>query len=149
VYQVPDRAALMGTTLPAGRQSVRLGAGELPFFGGGFDPPQPGAYGTERLSRGPNSEVFFVLPEPDDLGIELSLAAAASAAELTLELNDRPLGRIAIEGEEPATRRIEAPAENTRKGLNRLVLRYDATVRLSRRNKEAAVRLYEVALTRY
>jgi hypothetical protein len=97
VYQVPDRAALMGTTLAPGKSSVRFGAGELPFFGEGFDPPQPGAYGTERLSRGPFSEIFFVLPEPDPLGIELSLAAAASPVALSLELNDRPLDRISIE----------------------------------------------------
>jgi hypothetical protein len=148
VYQVPDRAALMGTTLAPGKPSVRLGAGELPFFGEGFDPPKPGAYGTERLSRGRASEIFFVLPERGSLSIELSIAAAASAVELSVELNDQPLGRISIDGEEPGPKRLEAPGEITRKGLNRLVLRYDATERLSRRNREAAVRLYEVALTR-
>jgi hypothetical protein len=51
----------MGTTLPERRSSVELGAGELPYFGEGFDPPRQGAYGTERPSRGESSD-FFVLP---------------------------------------------------------------------------------------
>ena len=68
VHQVPERAVLMGTTLAEGASSVDIGAGELPYFGEGFDPPTPGAYGVERLSRGASSEIFFVLPEGAEPG---------------------------------------------------------------------------------
>ena len=152
VHQVPDRAVLMGTTLPEGRASVELGAGELPYFGEGFDPPRPGAYGTERPSRGESSEIFFVLPvasEPPDLEMELSLAAAASSVEVAVELNGRPAGVVSVEGMEPETKAMRVRAELLRGGLNRLVLRYGETVRLSRRHREAAVRFYRMRLTRY
>ncbi|MGH9389491.1 MAG: glycosyltransferase family 39 protein, partial [Vicinamibacteria bacterium] len=152
VHQVPERAVLMGTTLPSGRSSVELGAGELPYFGEGFDPPRPGAYGTERPSRGESSEIFFVLPvaaEPPGLEIELSLAAAASAVEVAVELNGHPAGVISVEGGEPETKAIKVRAALLREGLNRLVLRYGETVRLSRQNREAAVRFYRMRLTRY
>ena len=152
VHQVPERAVLMGTTLPERRSSVELGAGELPYFGEGFDPPRPGAYGTERPSRGESSEIFFVLPvasEPPDLEMELSLAAAASSVEVAVELNGRPAGVVSVEGLEPETKAMRVRAELLRGGLNRLVLRYGETVRLSRRHREAAVRFYRMRLTRY
>lgn len=152
VHQVPERAVLMGTTLPEDRSSVELGAGELPYFGEGFDPPRPGAYGTERPSRGESSEIFFVLPvatEPPELEMELSLAAAASSVEVAVELNGRPAWVVSVEGLEPETKAMRVRAELLRGGLNRLVLRYGETVRLSRRHREAAVRFYRMRLTRY
>jgi len=152
VHQVPERAVLMGATLPEGRSSVELGAGELPYFGEGFDPPRPSAYGTERTSRGESSEIFFVLAavtEPPDLEIELSLAAAASAVDVAVELNGRPAGVVSVEGLEPETKAMTVRAELLRGGLNRLVLRYGETVRLSRRHREAAVRFYRMRLTRH
>ncbi|HLE69562.1 MAG TPA: glycosyltransferase family 39 protein [Vicinamibacteria bacterium] len=152
VHQVPERAVLMGMTLPEGRSSVELGAGELPYFGEGFDPPRPSAYGTERTSRGESSEIFFVLAavtEPPDLEIELSLAAAASAVDVAVELNGRPAGVVSVEGLEPETKAMTVRAELLRGGLNRLVLRYGETVRLSRRHREAAVRFYRMRLTRH
>jgi hypothetical protein len=60
-----------------------------------------GAYGTERLSRGESSELFFVLPaggELSDLMIELSMAAAAGPVDAVVELNDRPAGVVLVEG---------------------------------------------------
>jgi hypothetical protein len=152
VHQVPERAVLMGTTLPAGTSSVEIGAGELPYFGEGFDPPRPGAFGTERLSRGDSSEIFFVLPagaEPGSLQIDLSLAAASSSAEVSLELNGRSAGVVSLEGPEPVRSRLRAGPELLRKGLNRLVLRYGETVRLTRRQRQTAVRFYGMRLTRY
>ncbi len=152
VHEVPERGVLMGTTLPAGTASVEIGAGELPFFGEGFDPPRPGAYGTERLSKGESSELFFVLPvgaEPSDLAIDLSMAAAAGAVETAVELNDRPAGLLFLEGPEPERKGVMVKAELLQEGLNRLVLRYGETVRLSRRYREAAVRFYGMRLTRY
>jgi len=152
VHQVPERAVLMGTSLPEGRSSVEIGAGELPYFGEGFDPPRPSAYGTERTSRGESSEIFFVLAaatEPSDLEIELSLAAAASAVDVAVELNGRPAGVVSVEGLEPETKAMTVRAELLREGLNRLVLRYGETVRLSRRHREAAVRFYRMRLTRH
>jgi hypothetical protein len=151
VHRVPERAALMGTTLGPGAASVEIGAGELPYFGGGFDPPQPGAYGTERLSRGDTSEIFFVLSEAgeiSDLEVELSLAAAAAAVEVGVEVNGLPAGTLTIEGLEPAGRSLTIRAELLENGLNRMVLRYRETVRLSRRHREAAVRFYRMRLTR-
>jgi len=135
-----------------GRASVEIGAGELPYFGEGFDPPRPGAYGTERLSRGESSELFFVLPvgaPPSDLAIELSMAAAAGAVDAAVELNDRPAGVVLVEGPTPEVLGVTVKAELLREGLNRLVLRYGETVRLSRRHREAAVRFYGMRLTRY
>jgi len=152
VHEVPERTVLMGTTLPAGKASVEIGAGELPYFGEGFDPPRAGAYGTERLSRGDSSELFFVLPravDPSDLEIELSLAAAASAVVVTIELNGRPAGVVSVEGVEPETKSMTVKAELLREGLNRVALRHRETVRLSRRHREAAVRFYRMRLTRY
>lgn len=152
VHQVPERAVLMGTSLPEGRSSVEIGAGELPYFGEGFDPPRPSAHGTERPSRGESSEIFFVLAaatEPSDLEIELSLAAAASAVDVAVELNGRPAGVVSVEGLEPETKAMTVRAELLRGGLNRLVLRYGETVRLSRRHREAAVRFYRMRLTRH
>jgi hypothetical protein len=152
VHRVPERAVLMGTTLPERISSVALGAGELPYFGEGFDPPRPGAFGTERMSRGETSEIFFVLPagtEPSDVEIELSLAAVAGAVEVAVDLNDRPAGIATVKGPEPETTSMTVPADLLRRGLNRLVLRYADTVRLSRRQREAAVRFYEMRLTRY
>jgi hypothetical protein len=142
----------MGTSLPEGRSSVEIGAGELRYFGEGFDPPRPSAYGTERPSRGESSEIFFVLAaatEPSDLEIELSLAAAASAVDVAVELNGRPAGVVSVEGLEPETKAMTVRAELLRGGLNRLVLRYGETVRLSRRHREAAVRFYRMRLTRH
>lgn len=152
VHQVPERAVLMGTTLPEGTSSVEIGAGEPSYFGEGFEPPRPGAYGTERLSRGERSELFFVLPvatEPSDLEIELSMAAAASAVEVAIELNGRPAGVVSVEGLQPESTSMTVRAELLREGLNRLALRYGETVRLSRRHREAAVRFYRMRLTRY
>ncbi len=142
----------MGTTLPLEVSAVVLGAGELPYFGEGFDPPRPGAFGTERLSRGEISEIFFVLPaetEPSNLEIALSMAAAMSAVEVEVILNERPAGVATVKGLEPETTAIAVPADLLRRGLNRLVLRYADTVRLSRRQQAAAVRFYEMRLTRY
>jgi hypothetical protein len=152
VHQVPERAALMGSTFPAGTTSVEIGAGELPYFGEGFDPPRPGAYGTQRLSRGDRSELFFVLPaarEPSDLEIEISMAAAGNALDVSVELNDRSAGVVSVEGEEPATKAVRVEAKLLRDGLNRMILRYGETVRLSRRHRDAAIRFYGMRLTRY
>jgi len=152
VHQVPERAVLMGITLPREETSVEIGAGELPYFGEGFDPPRPGAYGTERASRGGSSEIFFVLPAsstPFDLGIELSLAAAASGVEIEVELNGVSAGVWSVEGVEPETRAMRVRAEQLREGLNRLVLRYGETVRVSRRYREAAIVFHRMRLTRY
>jgi Dolichyl-phosphate-mannose-protein mannosyltransferase len=150
VHQVPERAVLMGTTLREGMSSVEIGAGEPSYFGEGFDPPTPGAHGTERLSRGASSEIFFVLPEAtrSDLGIELSLAAAAGPVEVDVEVNGRPTGAVSVRGAEPETTAVTAAAELTREGLNRVVLRYSETARISRRNREGAVRFYRMRLTR-
>jgi hypothetical protein len=152
VHQVPERAVLMGTTLPDGTPSVQIGAGELAHYGEGFAPPLPGAYGTERRSRGARSEIFFVLPEatePPGIEFELSMAAAASAVDVAVELNGVPAGMVLVEGPEPQSKAVRVSPELVRGGLNRLVLRYDETVRLSRRNREAAVRFYGIRLTRY
>lgn len=152
VHQVPDRTVLMGTTLPQGASSAEIGAGELPYFGEGFDPPRPGSYGTERPSRGDRSEIFFVLPsgeKPPSLRIELSMAAAAGLVEVVLELNGVSAGALAVEGPEPSRSALTAGPELLREGLNRLVLRYAETVRLNRREREAAVRFYGMRLTRY
>ncbi len=152
VHQVPERAVLMGATLPQASSTVEIGAGELPYFGEGFDPPDTGAYGIERLSRGASSEIFFVLPEaaePTDLDVELTLAAAAGPVEVSFELNDRPLAVMQALGEEPRRTTVTAKAGHLRKGLNRLVLRYGETMRISRRNREGAVRFYGMRLTRY
>ncbi len=152
VHQVGERDVLMGTTLPAGTLSVDVGAGEPPYFGEGFDPPRPGAYGTERLSRGDRSEIFFVLPAEtklSDLEIELWLAAAADAVEVEVELNGRPAGVLSVETSEPEAKAIRVEAEQLRERLNRLLLRYRETARVSRRNREAAVRFYRMRLTRY
>jgi hypothetical protein len=142
----------MGTTLPEGKVSVEIGAGELPYFGEGFDPPRPGAYGTERLSRGESSEIFFVLPagvEPSALQIEFSMAAAAGVVEVAIELNGRPAGAVAAEGSESGISTVVVGAELLREGLNRVVLRYGGTVRLDRRRSDTAVRFYRMRLTRY
>ncbi len=152
VHQVPERDVLMGATLEEGLSSIEVGAGELPYFGQGFDPPRPGPYGTERLSRGFSSEIFFVLPESAerfDLGIELTLAAAAGPIEVLIELNDRPAGMVRVGGAEPETTSFTATAGLSRPGLNRVVLRYGEIARISRRNREGAVRFYRMRLIRY
>jgi hypothetical protein len=152
VHQVPERAVLMGTTLPPGSVSIEIGAGELSYFGEGFDPPRPGAYGTERLSRGESSEIFFVLAaaaEPSDLEIELSMAAAGGVVDVAIELNGRSAGAVSVRGPEPGSSALIAGQELLREGLNRLVLRYGETVRISRRHREAAVRFYRMRLTPY
>jgi hypothetical protein len=151
VHQVPDRAVLMGPTLREGMTEAEIGAGEPAYFGEGFDAPGAGAYGTERLSRGASSEIFFVLPEPveSDLGIELLLAAAAVPVEVTIELNGRTAGLVKVEGAEPRTSSVRAKAELTVAGLNRVALHYSGTARITRRNREGAIRLYRMRLTRY
>jgi hypothetical protein len=151
VHQVPDRAVLMGPTLREGVSSAEIGAGEHPYFGDGFDPPSAGAYGTERLSRGSSSEIFFVLPEPleSDLGIELVVAAAAVPVGMSLELNGHPAGVVKVESAEPEAKAVTVKPELTVKGLNRVELRYSGTARISRRNREGAIRFYRMSLTRY
>jgi hypothetical protein len=44
---------------------------------------------------------------------------------------------------------VRMTAEMSREGLNRVVLRYSETARISRRNREGAVRFYRMRLTRY
>ncbi|MGH9336235.1 MAG: hypothetical protein ACRD21_21070, partial [Vicinamibacteria bacterium] len=154
VYQVPDRGSLMGTTLEEGKLSVEIGAGELPYFGEGFDPPTPGAFGTARLSRGKTSEIFFVLPsasEPVALALETTMAIAVEGTEVEvgLELNGGDAGTLQVAQIEPRSSRVAVPAELSRRGLNRLVLRYAATSRLDRRHRDTAVRFYRLRLTRY
>lgn len=148
VYQVPERSALMGTTLAANAPAVTIDAGELSYFGEGFSGPRPGAFGTERLSRGGASEIFFVLREPGALEIELTLAAAADPVEVALVLNGGLAGSVTLKRTEPETAAVEVRVALLREGLNRLELRYGETVRMSRREREAAIRFYRMRLSR-
>jgi Dolichyl-phosphate-mannose-protein mannosyltransferase len=153
LYQVPSRASLMGVTLPAGRGSVEVGAGELPYFGEGWDPPEPGAYGTTRRSRGPLSEIFVVLPgekEPGALSCAITLGAAVpeTTPVVDFELNGERVAEVTLSSEDGETLDVELPARLFRGGLNRIVLRYPATSRLDRRHRDSAVWLSRVVLRR-
>ena len=103
------------------------------------------------LSRGPSSEIFFVLPEAlqSDLEIELTLAAAAGPVDVTVEVNDLPAGALEVRQSEPEVKALRVKPEVSRMGLNRVTLRYSETARISRRNREAAVRFHRMRLTRY
>ncbi len=146
-YQVPGRESLMPRTFRRNRRAAVIGAGELPFFGSGWYPPTSGAFETSRLSQGDTSEIFFVLDEPTDLDAELMLGAAATEGVVTLTLNEQELGELAYEGERE-THSVTMAAESLKAGLNRLVLSYDATQRLSRRHQDTAIRLYRLELSR-
>jgi len=152
VYQVPERASLMPVSFGEDESQVWIRAGELPFFGEGWYPPRGGAFETHRLSKGVDSELFFVLREDvaaAGLDAELVLGAAIGDGPslVTPALNGRALKPFACAGERRAYS-VRLPREALRGGLNRLVLRYDHTRRLDRRHPDTAVRLYRVRLSR-
>ena len=152
-YQVPERASLMDVTLPEGRASATLGAGELPYFGEGWHPPAPGAYGTSRLSRGEVSEVFFVLPpdgSPSSLDGILTLGAARPGTTLDVHvaINGSDVSTLSLDGGEYAEHRIVLEAGGLRAGSNRLVLRPSEFERVDRRHPDTALRFFSLELRR-
>ncbi|HJS74818.1 MAG TPA: hypothetical protein VJ921_11065 [Vicinamibacteria bacterium] len=56
---------------------------------------------------------------------------------------------VKVEGAEPETKEVTAKSELAVKGLNRVALHYSGTARISRRNREGAIRFYRMRLTRY
>jgi hypothetical protein len=150
VYEVPPRESAMGVTLARGQASADIGAGELPHFGEGWYPPAPGAYGTERLTRGESAEIYFVLEEEETSGLRagIALAAAVEPVAVDLTLNGEALSRIEVRSAEPETVVLDVPAARLRKGLNRLELRLASTARLDRRHRDTAVRFYRFSLSR-
>jgi hypothetical protein len=152
-YQVPERSSLMDVTLPSERGKVTLGAGELPYFGEGWYPPAPGAYGTSRLSRGEASEIFFVLPAeipPTSLVGRLSLGGVrpGSRCEVGVAINGASVSALPIDGEERADHEIVLEGDDLKAGLNRLVLRVSKLERLDRRHPDTALRFFELELSR-
>jgi hypothetical protein len=152
-YQVPERASLMDLTLPEGRESATLGAGELPYFGEGWYPPAPGAYGTSRLSRGDISEVFFVLPpggSSSSLEALLTLGAAQPGTTLDVHvaINGSDVSTLFLDGGEYAEHRIVLEASGLRAGSNRLVLRPSEFERVDRRHPDTALRFFSLELLR-
>ncbi len=145
VYQVPERETLMPSTFPRNRKRASMGAGDLANFGEGWYPPTPGAFETSRLSRGDESEIFFILDEVSDLSAELIIGAAGAAGGLTLTLNGNDLGELSYKSERE-THRWSMPAQTLRPGLNQLVLKYEELTRLNRRHRDTAIRLYRLNL---
>lgn len=151
LYQVPEREVLMEVTLGRERTEAVLPAGALSYFGKGWYAPSPSAYGTVRLSRGEDSEIFFVLQPGErapDLDAELRASGVTAEVpmEIRWELNGRPVTTIQIHGEEPEEFRVSIPGSFLRAGLNRLVLRYKETLRLNRRHREAAIGFLSLSL---
>ncbi len=152
-YQVPERASLMDVTLPEGRASATLGAGELPYFGEGWHPPAPGAYGTSRLSRGVVSEIFFVLPpdgSPSSLDAILTLGAAQPGTTLDVHvaINGTDVSPLSLDGGEYAEHRFVLEAGGLRAGSNRLILRPSEFERVDRRHPDTALRFFSLELRR-
>jgi 4-amino-4-deoxy-L-arabinose transferase-like glycosyltransferase len=153
LYKVPERASLMGVTLPRTHPRVEMGAGEAPYFGNGWEPAEPWAFGTSRLSRGQASEIYFVLEDaPARLAASFRLSAALAHGEgpsrIEVWFNDRPAGSLEVVAEEPGDFKLVLPAASLSEGLNRLVLRYDRTYRRDRRHRETAIRFYGLRLER-
>jgi hypothetical protein len=154
LYEVPDREALMKVTLGGAQGEAILAAGELPFFGEGWLAPSPGAFGTSRLSDGTFSEIFFVLEKREERGLQsiiraASVAPAGRTLQVQGELNGHDLGSFDLQGEEPRDYRIVLWGEKLQEGLNRFVFRYgQQTVRLNRRQRQAALRFYQMRLIR-
>jgi hypothetical protein len=151
VFQVPARESLMEVTLARGQREAEIGAGELPFFGDGWEAPTPGAFGTERLSRGESSELFFVMPAGDggeSLQIDLYLSCAVCPAGIDFELNGSPIVRSELASDEPFPLRVVVAEGLTEGGLNRFRLRYQSPGRLDRRHRTAAVRFYQMRVSR-
>lgn len=151
VFQVGDRERLMPLThLDRSAVSVSLGAGELPYFGEGWYPPEPGAFATSRLSRGKSSEIFFRLgPEvPGDVVATFSAAQAVigDPFEIRVELGGETAGRLEIESDELREYPLELSARLFSPGLNRMVLSYPETVRLNRRHQDTGLRLFALEL---
>jgi hypothetical protein len=151
VFAVPPLESLLGVTLAADRPSADIGAGELPPFGEGWYPPSPGAYGTERLTRGESAEIYFVLAEaPGETGLraEIALAAAVESVAVTVELNGEALSTFEVSSAEPSSVIFKLPGVHLQKGLNRLDLRLATTARLNRRHRDTALRFYRISLSR-
>ena len=153
VYQVPERANLMDVTLPKGRASATLGAGELTYFGEGWHPAVPGAYGTSRLSRGDVSEIFFVLPPAgSSASLEGLLTLGTAQRDTTLDvhvaINGSDVSTLALDGKEYTNHSIVLEADVLRAGLNRLVLRPSELKRLDRRHPDTALRFFSLNLRR-
>lgn len=158
IYEVPARETLMPVTLSADARRAVLGAGELPFFGAGWSRAVPGAFGTSRLSSGDASEIFFVINTGDEnagewpRALTAHLRAGAAFSETTpvavsVELNGREVARFELQGgDRPREYVFELPAVTLRGGLNRLVLRYAATMRLDRRHPRTALRMFRLLL---
>ena len=144
LYQVPSREALMPVTLAAGAAAGEIVATETAPFGAGWDPEAGGV----RLSRGPVSEIFFNVEAPESVSLTLNVGAAVERVSLSVGLGDQIVGTIRIEGQAPQPSTITLPRGVIQSGLNRLVLRYDETFRVSRRLRDGAVRFYSMRLDR-
>lgn len=146
-YQVPERESLMPRTFRQGQSARSLRAGDLAFFGEGWYPPAPGAFETSRLSRGMESEIFFLLDEVSDVDAELVLGAAVESGRLAVKLNRYEISERVYESERESLG-FELPAETLESGLNRIVLQYDGVHRLDRRHPDTAIRFYRLNLRR-
>jgi hypothetical protein len=152
LYQVPDRASLMGVTLADGARAVELGAGELSYFGEGWEEPSPGAFETSRLSAGGRSQMYFVLESRPRRALTAELVAGAAVPGLSprveVRLNGAAIATLELDESERQTRSFALPAADLEPGLNRLELRYERTARLDRRHRETALRLFGLSLRR-
>ena len=153
VYRVPDRESLMEISFSGKERTIQLRAGELNPFGQGWHSPAAGVIETSRLSRGKMSEVFFVLPyHPPPVELAASLWAAGispdSEVRVSVQLNNKDFDQLRLQGDKPKQHRFILNLESLQAGLNRIVFRYDTTMRRDRRHLETAMCFYRLEITK-
>ncbi len=152
LYQVPERGLLMPARLGRGEAELMMGAGELLYFGEGWDPPQAGAFDTSRLSNGPSAEIFFVLSAElvADLVGELRFEPLQRTSVMRVVVNGGLVAALTVEnaGPEPVVATFDISPAVLANGLNRIELEFDELVRLDRRRPEAAIRFYSLGLSK-
>jgi arylsulfatase A-like enzyme len=103
---------------------VELGP-QAASLGEGWSYPETSSGQTFRWAHGARSEVVFTALEARELAIVLRavpyLAAGETERSLAVEVNGAGIGSVTL-GAEPATYRIQVPAESVHSGVNWLVL---------------------------
>jgi hypothetical protein len=159
-YFLTDRGtAAEGRALAAsfgGDPILHFGPGEEGLLGDGWGSAEPEEDRFARWVVGRRAGVVLPLAVPGDRALHLDLLPMryprAPQQRVSLRLNDRPLGQIAL-SDDRRRYAIDAPRAAWRPGINPLTLEFDYAMApadvdpLSSDRRPLAARVYELAVT--